>query len=119
MTAQEMARQREMEMSKKTVLGILKKNESKDFVQRILSPDKYPALENEDGTRSTQLMASGEVDDKFIVYPTIFYNSEKKELYKPEDPVGEALKTNNYIQFKTAEEADWFSKNYKLAMPNK
>jgi len=104
-------------MSTKLVSSILEANKEKDFVQRILDPKKYPVKKNEDGTISTHLMAYGEIDGKTIAFPTLFYDSKKKELYRPQDPVSEALKTGNYIPFKNNQEAEWFTQNYKLAMP--
>jgi hypothetical protein len=117
MTDEQVAK-RTTEMSKKLVSSILEANKKKDFVQRILEPNKYPVKKNEDGTISTHLMAYGEVDGKTIAYPTLFYDKENKSLYRPDKPILEALKTKNFITFKNAQEAEWFTQNYKLAMPS-
>ena len=42
--------------------------------------------QNEDGTRSTHRMASGEVDGKFVAYPTVFPKDRKgTKSHDPKD----------------------------------
>jgi hypothetical protein len=92
-------------------------NKNKNFVDRILNPDNYPKRNNPDGSYSTHLMSSSEVDGKNIVYPTLVYNKEKNSLFSPEDPVKYALENGEYIPFDTPESADKFaSGDYKLGL---
>ncbi len=100
------------------VMDILNANKDKNFVKRILSPDKYPTIDNGDGTYSTHLMAwSDAPDGKYRVYPTITYDTKSKSLTKLEGDAAysKADSTGDYIEFETPEEADWFSRNYKKA----
>jgi hypothetical protein len=119
MTPGQLAKLRYLALSQRSVAQILSENSDKNFVQRILNPQEYPDIPDPDGGdgRSTHKMAYGEVDGKVIAFPTIFYDEKKESLYVPKDPVAEALKTKNYIEFKTPQEADWFTQNYKLGMP--
>lgn len=94
---------------KKTNVQILKENEGKNFVQRILRSKDFPVRQNPDGTSSTHLMGSSEVDGKNIVYPTLVYDQNKKELFTPDDPVRHALTSGEYISFNDPEEAEKFS----------
>ena len=73
---------------------ILKQNENKSFVQRILNREKYPVLQNPDGSESTHSMASGESDGRFFAYPTV-------------------LMTKDGLKRFSNEEAFWFGTNYK------
>lgn len=94
---------------------IYHKNKDKNFVQRILNPDKFPVMENPDGTTSSHQMASWEMDGKGIVAPTIFYDENTGKLFKPEDPLQEAMKRGEYIQFNDPQEAERFAANeYKI-----
>ena len=82
-----------------------------------MNPSAYPVLKNEDGGYSTHLMGSAEVDGKYVVFPTLFLSEDKTSLVKPKDPVAEAMKTGEFIEFKNEKEAQWFSQNYKISMP--
>ena len=77
--------------------------------------DKYPVLDNGDGTHSTHLMADTEVDGKYISYPTIIHNQKNNTLQQlgMDQAIHHALNTGEYVEFKTPEEASWFSENYK------
>ena len=50
---------------------VLEANKDVPFVDRILNPDKYPVQKNKDGSISTHLMAYGESDGEYVVYPTL------------------------------------------------
>jgi len=96
------------------LLDILDRNKDKSFVKRIMTPDKYPSLNNPDGTTSSHLMSWASAGGKFAAFPTILYDG--KGLKKFDDwreAFGQAQQTGNYIEFDTPEEAEWFSKNYK------
>ena len=123
MTAKEMAAQREGQMVKDQMLAIMGKNADKNFVQRILNPSTYSGIEIANakgapqGTVSTHLMMSGEIDGgKGIAYPSIFYNAQTNSLYQPENPYKESKSRGEVIIFNTPKEAEFFTKNYKTAL---
>lgn len=96
------------------IAGILDKNKDKLFVQRILAPGNYPKLDNKDGSQSTHSMVWGESDGKFFVYPTVLMgNSGKLQRLSDDDAWSNAMETGGYIEMPTADEADWFSREYK------
>jgi len=94
--------------SKSTIqtIELLKNNSSVPFVDRILRPDLYPVRKNPDNTVSTHLMAYGEQDGKYFVYPTLQYID--KTWVEDENP-NSALKRNNVIYFDREEDAKEFA----------
>ena len=92
-----------------------------NFEKRIQNP--VNKIKNIDGTTSTHKMASGEVDGKYIAYPTIVeQNGKLVEL--PDGKEGNwkamdyALKNKEYKEFKTEKEAQDYSNNgYKKGTP--
>ena len=93
---------------------ILEANKHRGFVKRILDPGSYPTLDLGDGNYATHLMSWGKVDDKYVVFPTVLYNEGKGlTRFSPGEAIGQVMQTGNFIEFDTAEEADWFSKEYK------
>ncbi|MCP3677691.1 MAG: hypothetical protein GY721_08935, partial [Deltaproteobacteria bacterium] len=70
---------------------------------------------NDDGTESTVLMESAEVDGKHVAYPTLFpidpdnYGRSKDSWIEPEDPLAEAMKRGEVFYFESAEEAEEFA----------
>jgi len=90
-------------------------NKDKNFIQRIMYPQYFPVLENEDGSVSTHSMAWGEVDGKQVVFPTVI-QTEDGGLQRLEDEsaLDHALRTGEFLEFDTPEEAGWVSENYKL-----
>lgn len=94
--------------------SVLQANNNKSFVKRILERELYPTIKNSDGSHSTHKMAWGEVDGKYVMFPTILFNGKKLREYKPKEALKKAMKTNNFIEFDSPEKAEWFSKNYKL-----
>ena len=99
---------------RESLSAVLTQNLGKNFVQRILNVENSPVLKNKDGSFSTHSMAWGEKGDKFIVFPTVV-PKEGGELQRL--PSKKAFKhtqeTGDFIEFDTAEDAAWFSKNYK------
>ena len=93
--------------------GILEKNKDKEFVDRILNPDKYPRLDLGNGDYATHKMAWGKVGDKYIVHPTVLLEDGKLKEYSPLDAWKRVQKSGDYIEFNNPEEADWFSRRYK------
>jgi len=86
----------------------------KNFVKRILEPDKYPKIETGDGREATHKMAWAQVGDDYVVFPTVVYDPQAKQLRDlGTDALDHALKTGEFIPFKSAEDADRFSKRYK------
>lgn len=102
------------EDDRKKVMKILNANKKKSFVDRILNQKNYPVLDMGDGNVATHLMAWSEVDGKYRVYPTVLWNGKALTEYDPEKAFDFTTRTNNYIDFDTKKEADWFSKNYKV-----
>ncbi|CAO0822430.1 hypothetical protein DFAR_3060003 [Desulfarculales bacterium] len=97
---------------------VLQDNQHLDFVDRIMKPEQYPVIENPDGTVSTHKMASGEVNGKNIVYPTIVRDKVSGELRElpPQEAMKYAADTGEHISFPTREEAERFgSGGYKEA----
>jgi hypothetical protein len=78
-----------------------------DFEQRVLNPNSNPVIDNGDGSVSTHRMAYGEVDGKFVAYPTIVKPKQSKELVQLDDgdALGYALNSGEYRSFKTEDEA--------------
>jgi hypothetical protein len=99
------------------VADILVSNESKDFVKRILRPEKYPVIKNKDGSVSTHKMSWGEADGKYRVYPTIVNKNGRLKRLSDKRAWDYANKTGEYIEFSSPEEADRFSKDYKIIWP--
>jgi hypothetical protein len=95
----------------KKVLGILQDNKQKNFVKRILKPDKYPNIQNDDGSVSSHRMEYAEVDGMYIVYPTIIQEKRKGELreLQSDSAIDYALETGEFIEFDSEEDAAWFS----------
>ncbi len=85
------------------------------FVQRILNKDKYPVINNSDGTYSTHKLSWGSIGDKYVVFPQIEMVDGKLTnlLEAGIDPFNYAMNTRNYIQFDSPDDADFFTKNYK------
>jgi len=97
---------------------VLQDNSHLNFVQRILTPEKYPVMDRPDlgpGSYSTHLMSWSTAGDKNIVYPEIIQDpkTNKLKMLTPDEAVNHAIKTGEYLNFKTPKEADEFSKNYK------
>ena len=94
------------------IYDILNKNRNKNFVKRIINPEKSINLDG--GRIGTHLMASGEIDGRHIVYPTIIEKSDG-ELYQlgNKEAVDYAIKNKEFIEFKSQEEAEWFGQHYK------
>lgn len=99
---------------------LLRKNAEKNFVQRILEPEKYPILPlSGTGSYATHKMAV-EVDDKtgrWIAFPTIMQDGDQLIDYGvngPREAMKEAMRRNEYIDFgDDRDTALWFSENYK------
>jgi hypothetical protein len=98
----------------------LQSNKQLNFVDRLYNKNKYPKINNADGTYSTHKMSSANVGGKAIAFPTIVYDNESKSLKELDikQAIDYAIKNKEYIEFKSDAEADFFADNgYKLAFP--
>ena len=100
-------------------MAILEANKSKSFVQRILDPNKVKPLNLGGGSIATHKMAWTEADGKYRVYPTVLWDGKKLFDYGQEGAYDQVLKSGNYIDFDNPQDADWFSKNYKVVWGNR
>jgi hypothetical protein len=100
---------------KSMLLDEMNKNKNKNFVQRILRPNDFPNLPLSNGKHATHLMAWGEADGNYFVFPTVVQDPKTKKLIHLEE--GEAfdyaIKNNEYMKFKDALSAAMISKDYK------
>lgn len=71
-----------------------------NFEQRVLNPNKHPVINNSDGSVSTHKMSYGEVDGKYVAFPTIVqgYDGNLQEL-SGRDAFDYAMKNKEYRQF--------------------
>src|SRR3990172_2586899 len=103
--------------TKMDIKGIIEFNKHIPFVERIINRDQYPTIQSTIDTSKTATheMAWGETGGQFFVFPTLDIVNGKLIPFKDIgiDPFSYAMKSGNYIPFDTAEEADYFSKNYK------
>jgi hypothetical protein len=97
------------------VMQILKANEKKSFVQRILDRNKYPTLDLGNGQVATHMMSTVEQDGKHYVFPTVLYDGKQLKQYDWRSAFDQVIKTGNYIEFDDPQEAEWFSRRYKAA----
>ncbi len=94
-----------------SMLLALSNNLDKNFVQRIVNASDYSTIKNPDGTTSSHLMRNEIVGGKYIVFPEIVQDKNTGKLFKPTNPVDYALEHNEFIEFRTMEEAGEFAKN--------
>jgi hypothetical protein len=91
------------------MLDVLRANRGKNFVARITNPGDWPVVQNPDGSYSSHRMSSAEGDGRGYAFPTLFYNKETNSLYKPENPMAEARKTGEFIEFPNPQAAERFA----------
>lgn len=94
-------------------------NKGKNFVDRIVDP--YAPSTNVMGVPATHYMSSAEVDGRNIVYPNVVQRGSGNQLQhlSPEEAIDYALKTGEFMEFGTPEEANNFATNYKQEMTRK
>ena len=109
-----------MAMSDEQLIALLMRNKDKNFINRALNPDIFPVIRDKEnksqGPRSvsTHSMADAEVDGKYISFPTVVqYEGGAIKRLPMEKAIDHAIKTNEFLEFPSQEEATWFSKNYK------
>ena len=91
---------------------VLLKNKDVPFVKRMLGPN-FQYIKNDDGSISTHLMSTGEVDGKHYAYPELQVVDGK--LIRGD--LMNALKNENVIEFPNEEAALFFTQNYKKSLP--
>lgn len=97
--------------------SVLATNSHMNFIKRILDPELYPVIWNEDGSFSTHRMAWSEVDGAGIVYPTIVQEGGDLVELGSDEALDFAIRSGEFIRFDDPAEAEWFSRNYKAAAP--
>lgn len=102
------------EDDRRWVSGILQQHAEVPFIKRILRPEAYGSLEEPDGRRATHKMAWSEVDGRFLVYPTIVESGGGLRQLEDDEALDNAIATGNLVAFPTAQEADRFSRRYKV-----
>lgn len=96
------------------LLNELEQHKDLNFVQRILRPEDFSALQTETGEFATHMMETAEVMGKFIAYPRVIFDENSKALRDIGDQAIEhALKTGEFIEFQSSEAASRFAQNYK------
>lgn len=99
---------------------ILQDNADKSFVQRIVNymgPQNSPVLDLGNGELATHRMAWNEAGGRYFAYPTVLMGQDGKLKDYGDSAWDHVVKTGNYIEFQSPQEADWFSKNYKRIWP--
>jgi len=102
---------------KELIQQILSKNAGKNFVKRIITPEAYPEMDNGDGSVSSHSMSwSDDGQGHYYVYPTVVQRNDGAELERLEgkEAAEYAQEKKEFVEFDNAEEADWFSKRYKV-----
>lgn len=91
----------------------------KDFVQRLRDYPNTPVIENEDGSHSTHLMNSGEVNGRGVVWPSIQRQNGQLHDFRNTDDGGlnQAIQQNDTLQMHPAT-ARYYAENYKRYYPN-
>ena len=104
-------------MDQEQIDKILKEHRTKNFVQRILNPEKAPEPLIVEGQKQTHFMRAeylGNEDTVPAVFPTVI--EKEGELFKFKDlneAKDHARNTGEFIQFDSIIEADNFSQSYK------
>ena len=89
------------------------RNKHLNWVDRGLNPDKYPKIDNEDGTFSTHRLeyATGDNGEAYV-YPTIIQQEDGtlKQL-SSKDAMDYAFKTKTAMRIPNVKLAEYYSKN--------
>jgi len=110
-----------MPLSLEGIKRILEQNKDKNFVQRILTPEKFPGIANPDGSYSTHItsVSSNKDKTKHRVFPQILQEKggrlRKREVGGPAERT--AYDRGEFIEFDSLEDAVEFSKRYKELWP--
>lgn len=99
------------------MLATLQANREKNFVQRVTNPGDWPIVQNPDGSYSSHRMSSAEGDGRGYAFPTLFYDKATNALYQPPNPMAEAKRTGEFIEFPNPEAAERFAEGgYKAGL---
>ena len=92
---------------------ISQRNKHLNWVDRGLHPDKYPVINNDDGTISTHRLEYVTGDDgEAYVYPTIIQDNDGKlKQLSSEQAADHAWNTKTAIQIPNQKLAEYYSKN--------
>ena len=94
---------------------LIDQNSGLNFVQRMLEPNKWPVIQNQDGSYSTHLMAWDQDQKGPFVFPTIIWDGKKLKKLSMDEAWRHARLTGEMIRVNSPEEAEWFSsRGYKL-----
>ncbi len=101
------------------IKSLLNQHRDKNFVQRILEPDKWGVIEGAQGqpgdSYSTHVMSYATNDKGAFVYPEVVYDPDAGKLKQlsRDEAKKYALKTGEYLPFDSEDAAKWFAENYK------
>lgn len=90
----------------------IRNDTSLNFEQRVLKPNSYGAIQNQDGSESTHRMAYGETEGKYVAYPTIVQSGkDPKQLTQLNDREAfeYAMRNREFRSFNTEEEAKQYA----------
>ena len=92
---------------------IIDPNTQLNFEQRVLYPNKYPRIQNSDGSYSTHKMAWTSLGDKFIAFPMIVQTKDGNlmEFIDPSKAITYALENKEFREFLDAKEAESYATN--------
>lgn len=94
---------------------LINQNLGLNFVQRLLEPQKWPVINNPDGSHSTHLMAWDQDKKGPFVFPTIVWDGKRLKKMSADEAWHHAQLTGELIRVNSPEEAEWFSNHgYKL-----
>jgi len=88
--------------------SVINANLKVPFVDRIVNADRYPVMQNTDGSISTHRMAWASDDQGYFAFPTLTLDSTGESLMKNDNPQ-DAIKRGDIVRFKTAKEAEEFA----------
>lgn len=86
-------------------------NTNLNFEKRILNPEQYPELNNDDGSFATHQMAWSSGKNGYYAFPTIIQDPVSGNLksLSPLQAVQYAIKSGEYRKFNTPEEAEQYA----------
>jgi hypothetical protein len=96
--------------------AVLEANKDKNFVHRIYNPQlSLPLPDIAPDAYGTHMMSYATDEKGAIAYPEIIFDEKAGKLKRlgRSEAQDHAYKTGEFIRFKTPEEAEWFTKNYK------
>lgn len=99
-------------MDTQAISAILEQNKDKNFVQRILNPNRK-SINLGKGQYGTHLMSYSKAGDQYIAYPSIIEKDGELQELSPDEAYKHAIQTREFISFNNSKEAEIFSKQYK------